>query len=210
MKKLLGILCMLVLFIGLTGCGTSKEEGVNDNHSSNDNQITEDKTNDNNNLNTEGKDLVLYFSATGTTEKVAKVIADVNGGELVEIVPKEKYSSADLKYSNDDCRANKEQNNSQSRPEIENEINIEGYDIIYIGYPIWWGTNPRIIQTLLDSYNFDGKNVALFATSGGSGISQSERDLKAYNTKMNVLGSKLFNGSASKSDVESWIKSLNK
>ncbi len=207
MKKFLGILCMLVLVIGLTGCGTSQEE---DNNYSNNNKITDDKTKDNNNSDSNGKDLILYFSATGTTEKVAQTIADVTGGELVEIVPKEKYSSDDLNYSNDNCRANKEQNDSSARPAIENKINIEGYTTIYIGYPIWWGTNPRIIETLLDTYNFDGQNVALFATSGGSGISQSERDLKAYNTKMNVLGSKLFSGSASKKDVESWIKSLNK
>jgi len=210
MKKFLGILCMLVLVIGLTGCGASKEEEINDNTLNNNNQVIEDNTNNDSNENTNGKNLVLYFSATGTTEKVAKTIASVTGGYLVEIVPKDEYSSTDLNYSNDNCRANKEQNDSKSRPAIQNTINIDGYDTIFIGYPIWWGTNPRIIETLLDTYNFDGKNVALFATSGGSSISQSERNLKAYNTKMNVLGSKLFNGSLSNSDVESWIKSLNK
>jgi len=201
---------MLVLVIGLTGCGASKEKEINDNSSNNNNQAIKDNTNNdsNDNSNTNGKKLVLYFSATGTTEKVAKTIASVTGGELVEIVPKEKYSSADLNYSNDNCRANKEQNDAEARPAIKNTINIDGYDTIFIGYPIWWGTNPRIIETLLDTYNFDGKNIALFATSGGSGISQSERNLKAYNTKMNVLGSKLFNGSASKSDVTSWVEKL--
>lgn len=209
MKKLLGILCMLALIFGLTGCASSKGEEKNNNSSNNKVQEVEGNQ-DGNNISTDSKALVLYFSATGTTEKVAKTLASATGGELVEIVPKEKYTSADLKYSNDDCRANKEQRDSSARPTIENEINIEGYDIIYIGYPIWWGTNPRIIETLLDKYNFDGKNVVLFATSGGSGISQSERDLKKYNSKMNVLGSKLFSSSATKSDVESWIQSLNK
>lgn len=213
MKKFLSILCMLVLVIGLaTGCGNKENTTFDENN--NDNQVIEDnnnndKTSDENDTTTgNGKSLVLYFSATNTTKGVAETIAEVTKGDLQEIVPKDKYTSADLNYSNDNCRANKEMNDESARPEITNKIDIDGYDTIYIGYPIWWGTNPRIILTLLDNYNFDDKNVALFCTSGGSGISQSVSDLKKYNSKMNVLDGRKFSGSISKSEVESWVKSL--
>lgn len=125
-------------------------------------------------------------------------------------ITKEKYTSSDLDYNNDNCRANNEQNDDNSRPEISNKINIDGYDTIYIGYPIWWGTNPKIILTLLDTYNFNDKNVVLFCTSGSSGISQSVSDLKSYNTKMNILDGKRFNSSVQNSEIKSWINSLNK
>ena len=221
MKKILSILCMLVLVVGLvTGCGnkeaTTNDDNNNDsqvteNDNNNDNQTSNDTENDDNNSTTaeNNKSLVLYFSATNTTEGVAKMIAEVTDGELVEIVPKEKYTSTDLNYNNDNCRANKEMNDESARPEIENKINIDGYDTIYIGYPIWWGTNPRIILTLLDSYNFDGKNVALFCTSGGSGILQSVSDIKKYNSKINIIDGKKFNSSVTKDEVKSWIDTIN-
>lgn len=156
------------------------------------------------------KILVLYFSATGTTEEVAKTIAEVTNADMIKIEPKNKYTSADLNYNNNDCRANKEQNDNSARPEIENQINIEGYDLIYIGYPIWWGTNPKIILSLLDNYNFNGKNVVLFCTSGSSDISQSISDLKNYNNQINFIDGKRFGSSTAKSEIETWVNALKK
>lgn len=164
-----------------------------------------------NNQDTEAnnqKALVLYFSATGTTEGVAKKIGEVLGIDVVEIQPQEEYTSEDLNYNNDNCRANEEQNDENARPEIANKIDISNYDTIYLGYPIWWGRAPKIIFTLLDNYNFNGKNVIPFCTSGGSDISQSISELKDYNKNINWLDGRKFNSSVSNSEIEKWIEDL--
>ena len=202
MKKILLFVICGILLVGIAGCAQDNKEQTTNN--------TENQNVSEDNQDSNIKSLVLYFSATGTTENVAEKIAEISNSDIIEIIPKEEYTSADLDYNNDDCRANKEQNNPNARPEIKNNIDIDGYDRIYLGYPIWWGTYPKIIFALLDTINFDNKNVVLFATSGGSDISQSEKDLKAYNKNMNILGSKLLNGSVSESDIDLWIKSLNK
>ncbi len=120
------------------------------------------------------KSLVVYFSATGNTKSLAEKIAEESGSDIFEIVPQEPYTSADLNYNNEDCRANKEQNDANARPAISNKIeNIENYDTVFIGYPIWWGTMPKIINTFLETYDLSGKTVMPFCTSGGSGISSS-------------------------------------
>lgn len=184
---------------------SNNNQVINNNNNNEDNQ----EQDNNNNVDTENKKaLVLYFSATGTTEGVAKKIQGVTDADIIEIKPKQEYTSADLNYNNDDCRANKEQNDKNARPEIANNIAIEDYDTIYLGYPIWWGTCPKIILTLLDNYNFDGKTVIPFCTSGGSGISQSLTDLKKYNGNVNWLEGRKFNSSVSNSDIEKWIKDL--
>lgn len=162
----------------------------------------EEKTESNN-----SKVAVIYFSATKTTETIAEYISEELGANLIEIEPKQPYTSEDLNY-NTDCRANKEQNDESSRPEISNVINVDDYDVIYLGYPIWWGTNPKIILTFLDSYNLNGKTVIPFCTSGGSGISQSERDLASYNGNINWISGRGFSSSSTKSDVSSWLNSL--
>lgn len=121
-----------------------------------------------------GKALILYFSCTGTTRDAAERIAALTGGELHEIVPEEPYSAADINYNNDDCRANREMNAPAARPAIAGDaLDLAGYDTVFIGYPIWWGTMPKIINTLLDTYDFAGKVVLPFCTSGSSGIATS-------------------------------------
>ena len=186
MKKIIVILfAFLGLFI-ITGCEVKKEE-----------------TNDNIKLN--GKAVVIYFSATGTTKSIAERIAKKSNSDIIEIIPKEKYSSADLNY-NTDCRANREQNDSSSRPEIENTIDISKYDTVYLGYPIWWGTIPKIILTLLDSYDFTGKTIIPFCTSGGSGISGSVIDLRNYNSKLNIKDGRRFEQSDSDEVIIDFIK----
>lgn len=156
----------------------------------------------------DGKSLVLYFSATGNTEHVAQYIADITDSDIKEIVPKEEYTSDDLDYKNDNSRANREQNDNNSRPTMEEVGDIDKYDTIYLGYPIWWGNVPKIILTLLDSHDLSGKTVIPFCTSGQSDITESMNTLKDYNSKINWIDGKRFDSSVSKEDVESWINGL--
>ena len=193
-KILLSLLIILTLF-AITGCGTRKE-------------IINNNTSDSNNLSNEIKEnnesVVLYFSATGTTKSIAQRIADISNSDIIEIIPKEKYKSEDLNY-NSDCRANREQNDSKARPEIENTIDINKYDTIYLGYPIWWGTNPKIILTLLDTYDFTGKTIIPFCTSGGSGISGSVDDLRKYNSNLTITDGKRFSLSDSDEVIREFV-----
>ena len=180
MKKIILSLFIFITIFTVVGC--KKEENIPSN-----------KTNE---IITNSNSAVLYFSATGTTKNIAQKIASLSGSDIIEIVPKEKYTSKDLDY-NSDCRANKEQNDSKSRPEIENEIDVTKYDTIYLGYPIWWGTNPKIILTFLDKYDLTGKTIILFCTSGSSSIDKSISDLKSYNTNLNIKDGQRFSSSDS-------------
>lgn len=151
---------------------------------------------------------VVYFSATGTTAKVAELIAAETGGSLFEIVPEVPYTAADLAYTNNDCRANKEMEDAAARPAIGSDLSgVSGCEAVYLGYPIWWGTAPRIIQTFLDSGALDGATVYLFCTSGGSGVEQSVRDLQGLYPRVNIVGGRRLNG-ASQADVQEWITGL--
>ena len=148
--------------------------------------------------------VVLYFSATGTTKSIAERIAKASDSDIIEIIPKDKYTSSDLDY-NSDCRANKEQNDSNARPEIKNKIDISKYDVIYLGYPIWWGKNPKIILTLLDTYDFKGKIIFPFCTSGSSGIEESIKDLKEYNPSLTIKDGKRFSSNTSEHEIIEFI-----
>lgn len=126
------------------------------------------------------KVLVAYFSATGNTKSAAKKIKKATGGTLYQIKAAKPYTKADLNYNNDNCRANIEQEDGSVRPEIKGKVkNIRKYDVIFIGYPIWWDKEPMIIRTFLESYNLQGKKIVPFCTSGGSGISGSMKGVKA-------------------------------
>ena len=173
-KIILSLLILLSVCL-ITGCGQNNE-------SNKDNYEVKDNS----------KSVVLYFSATGTTEKIAERIAKESNSDIVAIIPKEEYKKEDLDYNND-CRANKEQNDSEARPEIKNTMDISKYDNIYLGYPIWWGTTPKIILTLLDTYDFTNKTIIPFCTSGSTGISGSVNDLRNYNNKkLNIKDGKRF------------------
>lgn len=120
------------------------------------------------------KQLVVYFSCTGNTKAVAERIAELCNADIYEIVPSEPYTADDIDYNQSDCRANLEMNDENARPAIGSEtLDLSDYDTIYIGYPIWWGTMPRIINTFLDTYDLSDKTVMPFCTSGSSGISTS-------------------------------------
>lgn len=153
------------------------------------------------------KVLVAYFSATGTTKGAAKKIKKASGGTLYRIKAAEPYTSADLGYDNDDCRANREQRDENARPEIKGKVkNIRKYDLIFVGYPIWWGKEPKIIKTFLESYNLKGKIIVPFCTSGGSGISGSMKGIKESAKGANVAAGKDLTDLSYK-NVEKWVQS---
>ena len=124
------------------------------------------------------KTLVAVFSASGVTKRVGEKIAEIAGGDFFEIVPKEKYTSDDLNYMNNRSRSSIEMNDPSSRPEIVGTVaDMSSYDTVVIGFPIWWGVAPRIIETFLESYDFSGKTIIPFCTSGGSGVGRSDSAL---------------------------------
>ena len=125
-----------------------------------------------------GKTLVAVFSASGVTKRVGEEIARVSGGDFFEIIPKEKYTSADLNYMKKRSRSSIEMNDPSARPEFEGTVaDMDSYDTVIIGFPIWWGVAPRIIETFLESYDFSGKTIVPFCTSGGSGVGRSDTAL---------------------------------
>ena len=140
------------------------------------------------------KKLVAYFSACGVTKKVALRLAQVDLAELFEICPKIEYTSADLNWMDDNSRSSLEMKAQSCRPEILNKLdNLDQYEIIYLGFPIWWYVEPRIIDTFLESYNFSKKQIVPFATSGGSGISNVVENLKAHYPELNFADGRLLN-----------------
>ena len=153
--------------------------------------------------------LVAFFSATGTTKGVAERIASVTGGDLYEILAAEPYTSDDLNYNDNDSRSTKEQNDKNVRPEIGSEdISLEGYTTIYLGFPIWWGEEPRILDTFVEKYSFDGITVIPFCTSGGSGIGRSGPNMEALAGTGTWLDGQRFDGNVSEADLQSWIEGL--
>ena len=167
------------------------------------------KDNRTNNEETSTSSLVLYFSVTKNTEKIAKYIKNITNSDLIEIIPKEEYTNADINYSNPDSRATKEQNNTKARPSIKNKIDIDKYDTIYLGYPIWWGDVPKIILTLIDNYNLENKTIIPFCTSGSTDISNSIDTLRNYNDKLNIIEGRRFSNTSTKEEVKNWLDSIN-
>ena len=152
------------------------------------------------------KVLVAYFSATGTTKGVAQQLAEVTGGTLHEIKPAQPYTAADLNWRDKQSRSTIEMNDKTSRPAITDKLkNMKDYDVIYVGFPIWWYTCPTIINTFMEAYDFKGKTVIPFATSGGSSINKACEDLKAAYPDVNWKEGKLLN-QVSKDDLKKWVE----
>ena len=155
-----------------------------------------------------GKKLVAYFSASGTTRKVAEMIAETAKADLYEIVPKQPYSKADLNWMDKKSRSSVEMSDKKFRPEITDaDAQIDKYDEIILGFPIWWYVAPTIINTFLESYDFTGKKIVLFATSGGSGFGNTVSELKPSASDAAIVEGKVFN-KAAKQEIEEWIKSI--
>lgn len=155
------------------------------------------------------KNLVVYFSCTGNTKAVAEKIAELCDADLYEITAAQPYTAEDLNYNNSNCRANREMNDENARPAIGSQtIDLSGYDTVFIGYPIWWGTMPRIINTFLDTYDLSGKTVMPFCTSGGSGVSRSVSDIKKAESKADVRDGLRASG-ANDRNLEKWLSDNN-
>lgn len=152
------------------------------------------------------KILVAYFSASGVTKKVAERIAKIVSGDLYEIEPKEKYTDADLDWTNKQSRSSVEMQNKSYRPEmIEKNIKIDAYDTILIGFPIWWGVAPTIVNTFIESLDFSEKALIPFCTSGGSGMSYCENDLRKNYPQYNWKEGKRLFGNEDNETIKSWI-----
>jgi len=175
------LILMAVLLTALTACGQNQK-------------------------NKEMKTLVAYFSATGTTEAVAKDLAEVTGAELYEIKPEVKYTAADLDWHVKTSRSSVEMQDKSSRPAIVRDLeDADSYDLVYIGFPVWWYTAPTIINTFIEAYGFEGKTVVFFATSGGSTIDKANQEFKAAYPKINWKEGKTLNHE-SKAEIQAWAE----
>ena len=155
-----------------------------------------------------GKILVAYFSAGGTTRKVAEMIVETAEADLHEIVPKQPYSKADLNWMDKKSRSSVEMSDKKSRPEItDTDVSINMYDEIILGFPIWWYVAPTIINTFLESFDFTGKKIILFATSGGSGFGNTLRELQLSAPDAVIVEGQVF-GRAAKQEIEEWVKRI--
>lgn len=164
----------------------------------------------NNNKNTQDdmKTLIAYFSATGTTEAVAKDLAAVTGGTLYEIKPEVKYTAEDLDWTVKTSRSSIEMQDRSFRPAIIKDLKDAGsYDTVYIGFPVWWYTAPTIINSFIEAYGFAGKTVIFFATSGGSSIDKANAEFKAQYPDINWKAGKTLNR-VTKADIRTWVDSM--
>lgn len=155
------------------------------------------------------KVLVAYFSASGVTAKAAWKLSEVIRADLYEIKPEVPYTSADLNWMDKKSRSSVEMNDPASRPSIAEKLQgMEKYDVVFVGFPIWWYVAPTIIHTFLESYDFSGKTIVPFATSGGSGMGKTNTKLAVSCKGATLLPGKLLNGNLPETDLKAWVKSL--
>lgn len=225
MKKHLSTIAGFILIAYLVACGSSdkdlteidqqdiiSDEGavtVKTQETVAENQQTEMDVNSQQENDGKAVAAVVYFSGTGNTREAANLLAKEADADIFEIIPENMYTADDLNYNDDNCRANQEMNDESARPAISNDLSaVSEYDVIYLGYPIWWGTAPRIIQTFIESYDISGATVYTFCTSGGSRIENSISDLQQLYPDVNIVDGKRLND-ATESDIKEWIESLN-
>ena len=228
MKKIISILLISLLALGFVACGDTSqnkrvdekpavEESNKGTEETNKENLQEDITSEENKPNEQesvsdssGKNaLVVYFSVTGNTKTISEKIATLTDADLYEIKPAVEYTDADIDYGNSNSRTSKEQNDSSVRPEIQSEtISLERYDTIYIGYPIWWGEEPRIMDTFVESYDFGDITMIPFCTSGSSGIGNSGKNLATNAGSGNWLEGKRFSAQVSENELKDWIGNL--
>lgn len=155
------------------------------------------------------KTLVAYFSASGVTEKAAQNLAKAAGADLYQIRPAVPYTGADLNWMDKKSRSSVEMNDRSSRPAIaDKDAHIEQYDTIFLGFPIWWYVAPTIINTFLESYDWTGKKIVLFATSGGSGLGKSAAGLRDSAKGAQIIEGKMLNGNYSPEVLKKWVESI--
>ena len=224
MKRILSMVCIFSLLFALTACG-SQSNGTDSADSTAEPSIfqTDEAQADSSVPSPEEEDeqanaepesnakiLVAYFSATGTTKTLAEYMADAMGADLYEIMPEEPYTEEDLDYGNDQSRSSLEMNDPDARPSISGSVeDMEQYDIIFLGYPIWWGDSPRIIASFVESYDFSGKTIVPFCTSGGSGIGSSAKNLHGLAASdVTWLDGERLKSTSSRDDIVNWIGGL--
>ena len=155
------------------------------------------------------KKLVAYFSCSGVTARAAKAVAEAAGADLYEIVPERPYTDADLNWMDKNSRNTLEMRDGTSRPAIAGRVeNMEEYGVVFIGFPIWWYVAPRIVETFLESYDFSGKTIILFATSGGSGLGKTASDLTGCCPGAVIKEGQMLNGHYSKDTLKQWAENL--
>ena len=207
-KKLFGILSTMALILSVAGCAANPSEKPNNSNSESNANVSSSNSEADTPTQADGKILVAYFSCTNTTEGIAKTIADETGGTLYEIVAADPYTEDDLKYYTDG-RADKEQADSADRPAISGNVeNMEQYNTILLGYPIWHGQAPRIISTFLESYDFSGKTIIPFCTSHSSGIGSSDTNLHSLAKNANWLDGRRFSSGTTKEEIAAWLDEM--
>ena len=154
------------------------------------------------------KILVAYFSASGVTKKVAENLAKAAGADLFEIAPAQPYTAADLDWRDKQSRSTMEMKDRNCRPAMAADPDISGYDVILVGFPVWWYREPSIVDTFMESADFTGKTVVPFCTSGGSGLGDSAANLQALAPGAKVFDGKRFSSSASADELKKWAESL--
>ena len=153
--------------------------------------------------------LVAYFSASGTTERVAQDLAAAIGADLFEIAPAERYSRADLNWNDKRSRSSVEMNDEACRPALAATVaDVSPYDVVFVGFPVWWYVEPRIIDTFLEAHDLAGKTIVPFATSGGSGLGEAPQRMQQLVPAAKVLSGKVLNGRPSAAALKSWAESL--
>ena len=233
MKKIGTILLVLVMIFALAACSGNTESTENNGNTGSsqnaedqsatsskagnesvESSETPDSNSDNpasepDNEPESSKILVAYFSATNNTEGVAQKLADGLGADLYEITPEQPYTDEDLDYGNSGSRSSVEMNDPSARPAISGTVaNMEQYDVVFIGYPIWWGEAPRIMSTFIESYDFSGKTLVAFCTSASSGFGSSDSALRSAANGASWLDGHRFSAGASADDVLAWANGL--
>lgn len=156
-------------------------------------------------MNDMGKSLVAYFSASGVTEKVAKNLSNAIGADLFEIKPEQVYTKADLNWMDKKSRSSVEMNDRSSRPAIATKVeNMGQYDAVFVGFPVWWYREPSVIDTFMEAYDFSGKKVIPFCTSGGSGLGDTAKNLQELAPGAKVIDGKKFSPRASEKELKEW------
>lgn len=187
----------------------SKTENKNEQSAAVPDTETDDTTAETDNDSEGSNILVAYFSVTNNTEGIAQKLADGLGADLYEITPEQPYTAEDLDYNNSGSRSTIEMNDPSTRPEISGSVeNMEQYDVVLIGYPIWWGEAPRIMSTFVESYDFSGKTLAAFCTSASSGFGSSDSALRSAANGAEWLDGQRFSADASADEIISWADGL--
>ena len=217
MKRAATVLMTFMLLAGLTACGPKENEHMETVNTAAQAGQTEaaaaseqeDEPRGNEGGEAASKSLVVYFSATGNTRAAAEALAEATGADLYEIVPEQPYTDDDLNYNDRSSRATVEQNDENARPAISGSVeHMEDYDVVYVGFPIWWGDLPRILCTFFDSYDLSGKTIAPFATSGGSGISRAVQSIESMEPEAQVTEGLLTSASGAENDLLGWLKRI--